>query len=142
MSRSFPALLAGGLLLLSALAGCNGSSTDPVDAPLFFTGEVSFGGGSTHNFVVVSEGLLRFEMIRLQRKVAEGEPPAEGGLSIGLGVGRPANDACSTRYSVLIQEGGVAVLSLPDGDFCVRIFDSGTLFLDQVAEYELSVSPG
>lgn len=142
MTRSLPALLACALLLSSAVAGCNGSSTDPIDAPLFFAGEVAFMGSSKHDFAVASEGLLRFEMIRLQRKVAEGEPPAETGLSMGLGVGRPANDECISRYSVLIQEGGVAVLSLAEGNFCFRVFDTGTLFVDQVAEYQMSVSPG
>jgi hypothetical protein len=42
---------------------------------------------------------------------------------------------------VLVREGDVAVLSLSGADFCVRVFDSGTLFLDQAVEYRVSVSP-
>lgn len=141
MTRLFPVPVVLALTVFLALAGCTSSSTEPIAMPLFFEGEVISLGSSIHNFTVVSEGLLRFEVIRLQEKVAEGEPPSERELSIGLGVGRPANGACATRYSVLVREGDVAVLSLAGAEFCVRMFDSGTLLLDQVAEYELSVSP-
>lgn len=141
MRRFSPILSASSLMACLVLAGCNSSSTEPIAAPLFFEGQVAFMGSSVHNFTVVSEGLLRFEMIRLQEVVAEGEEPSGLDVAIGLGIGRPANGACATRYSVLVREGDVAVLSLAGAEFCVRVFDSGTLFPDQAVEYRVSVSP-
>lgn len=142
MARSLPALGALGFLALSTLLGCNSSSTDPIDAPLFFEGEVVAGGGQAHNFTVQNDGTLRIEMIRLQEKVEEGAMPLGLDLRIGLGVGRPSGGECLTRYSVLIEEGGLVVLGLPGADFCLRVFDSGTLLQGVTVEYTLSVRAG
>ena len=63
-------------------------------------------------------------------------------LAVGLGLGRPVGELCSTRYSVLAREGDLAVFGLPGADFCVQVFDSGTLFGEVVVEYTVSVSAG
>lgn len=139
MRRQLAALL---LVALGAVAGCDGSSTDPIEAPLFFEGELVFLGSQFHNFTVVSTGTIRIEMVRLQEKVAEGAEPLGLDLSVGLGLGRPAEGQCATRYSVRAGEGDLVVLGLTGAEFCVLVFDTGTLLPDQVAEYTVSVSAG
>lgn len=130
------------LVALVVLTGCDGSSTDPIEAPLFFEGELAFLGSEFHNFTVVSTGTIRIEVVRLQEKVPEGAEPQGLGLSIGLGLGRPAEGRCATRYSVLASEGDLVVLGLTGAEFCILVFDTGSLLPDQIAEYTVSVSAG
>lgn len=141
MSRLRWMFVALALATLGLGVGC-GSSTDPIESPLFFSGEIGFQGSEFHNFMVVKTGTVRVEMTRLQQKVAEGEEPLGVDLTIGMGVGRPAGDQCSTRSSLPVQEGGVIVLGLSSAEYCVRVFDGGTLFDGFIAEYTVSVSPG
>lgn len=124
------------------LAGCSGSSTAPIEAPQAFQGELAFEGSEFHNFTVVSDGTLRIELTRLQEKVAEGAEPLGVPLTIGLGLGRPAGEQCSTRYSVRATEGDILVVGLTGAEFCVLVFDAGLFFPDLVAEYTVSVTAG
>jgi hypothetical protein len=138
MRNRIPALFF--LLVLAGLSGCDGSSTDPIETPLIFEGEVAFQGTEFHTFTVINSGLLRIELPRLREKVVEGMEPLGLDLTIGLGLGRPVEDECATRYSVRAREGDTLLLSLSGAEFCVSIFDPGTLLADQVAEYTISVS--
>lgn len=141
MRHPLPAVLLALLAALGLLAGC-GSSTDPIDAPIFFEGEVAFQGRNSHEFMIENDGTIRVEMVRLQEKVVEGQEPFGLDLSIGLGIGRPVADDCATRYSVRLGEGGLVLLGLTPADFCIAVFDGGTLFEGLVAEYTVSVSAG
>ncbi|MCP4202792.1 MAG: hypothetical protein GY769_12770 [bacterium] len=138
MTRPLPALL---LLALGALVGC-GSSTEPLETPLVFEGELAFQGSEFHNFTVVAEGTIRIEVVRLQQKAVEGEGPVGFDLPVGVGLGRPAEDQCQARTSDRANEGDLLVFGLPGAEFCVLVFDVGTLLPDQVVEYALSVSAG
>ncbi len=142
MKRRFPALLMLPMVALGLLVGCGGSSTEPIETPLFFEGELASGGSAFHNFTVVSTGTVRIVVVRLQEKVAEGAEPLGLNLSIGLGLGRPLADVCATRYSVQASEGALAVFGLTGAEFCVRLFDNGSLLPGQIIEYTVSVSAG
>ena len=142
MRRFFPTLFVFVLTAFGFLAGCSGSSTEPIAVPLVFEGEVAFQGSEFHNFTVVSTGTVRVELVRLQEKVADGAEPLGLSLSIGLGLGRPAADQCATRYSLQASEGELAVFGLTGAEFCVLLFDAGSLLPDQVVEYTVSVSSG
>ncbi len=140
MRRRPSKLLVIPIVALGFLAGC-GSSTDPIDAPQIFEGELTFEGTEFHTLTVLNSGLLRVEIPRLQEKVAPDAEPLGLALTVGLGVGRPAEGLCATRYSVRVTEGAVVVLSLSNDDFCLSVFDVGLLLPDLIAEYTLSVTP-
>ena len=127
--------------LALGLASCGGSSTDPIDAPQIFEGELAFMGTAFHTLTVANSGFLRVEIPRLQEKVAPDAQPLGLDLTLGLGVGRPAEDQCATRYSVRVTEGAVVVLSLSNDDFCLSLFDVGFLTPDLIVEYTVSVTP-
>lgn len=139
MKRRLSALL---FAALGVLSSCDGSSTDPIEVPLVFVGEVAFQSTEFHAFTVVSTGTIRIELVRLQEKVAEGAEPLGLDLAVGLGVGRPSGEQCSTTFSVLATEGDLVVLGLPGAEFCVSVFDNGSFLPGQVAEYTVSVSTG
>ena len=142
MRRFFPALFVLTLTAFGFMAGCSGSSTEPIEVPLVFEGEIAFQGRKFHNFTVVSTGTVRIELVRLQEKVADGAEPLGLNLSIGLGLGRPTADQCPTRYSVQASEGELAVFELSGAEFCVLLFDAGSLLPGQVVEYTVLVSSG
>lgn len=125
---------------LGFLAACDGGTTDPVASPLVFEGELAAQGSESHTFTVLSGGLLQIDVPRLQEKVGEGEEPLGLFVTVGLGVGRPLEGQCSTRYSVRANEGDRLVFSLSGAEFCISIFDIGVLLTDQVIEYTVSVS--
>ena len=141
MKQPLTVLVAVALMALGTLVGC-GSSTEPIESPLSFSGEVGFQGSQSHDFTVVSTGTIRVDMVRLQGRFIDGGAPLGLDLTIGLGIGRPSGTECATRYSVPVQQGGSVVLGLTGADFCVLVFDGGTLIEGVVAEYTVSVSPG
>ena len=142
MRRSLPGLLASILVVVGFLAGCGSSSTEPLDGPLFFVGEIAAQGSEFHTFTVVSRGIIRVQVVRLAEKVAEGTEPLGFALTVGLALGRPIDGECVARYSVRATEGTLEVFELNGAEFCLRVFDSGLLLADQVAEYTVSVSAG
>ena len=130
------------MAVVGLLSGCDVSSTAPLAEPVFFDGEIAAGGRNSHTFTLVSTGTIRIQMLKLQEKPIEGIEPSGLDLAVGLGLGRPTGDVCATRYSVLVDEGDIAVFGLEGADFCIQVFDNGTIFGDVIAEYTVSISPG
>ena len=125
----------------SALVVTACDSSGPVDDTFLLQGEVSYRGTSTHELVSMDEGIARFEIVSLQPKLLD----ITGGsaLRIGLGLGLPGEEECETTFRSSAQAGSVFSLGLEEQtEYCVLLFDPGSLPEDALVEYMVSVSPG
>jgi hypothetical protein len=131
------------VVLVLASAACSGGSPSPTmpssNAPPLapksetFSGTVSVGGNDSHSFaVVLSNGQLTVDL------TAVGPPST---ISMGVGIGQPANGVCTlfTNGFIVTQAGPTAQLSgnnVDAGTYCVMVYDAG----NQVAEVTYSVT--
>jgi hypothetical protein len=136
MNRS---LLAVASLMLSFLLGCGGSPTEIVGAPLVFEGLVIEGGSVLHSLTVTRRGGARIEVTSL---VAD--PPLADDIipSLGFALGQldAATGMCLATYSTGIQEGSQLSLGLEEREYCLRLFDNGTLAEGDTRAYSFTVT--
>jgi hypothetical protein len=137
--RQFMVRFALVLPLLTAIAGCSGTTNDipttatPVPVTDTFTGNLNINGGATHNVFLGATGTVTATLTSLGDN-----PPAKVGFSIGT-LGASGN--CS---AVIVKDdavvttvitGSVTTLS---GSLCVRIYDTGAL--TETIPYTLTVT--
>jgi hypothetical protein len=135
MSRSLVAVA----LMLPFLVGCGGSPTEVVGGPLTFDGVVVDEGSVIHTLSVTRRGGVRIEFVSL---VAD--PPVEEGTiaSLGFALGQPddASGLCLSSYSTGVREGTRLAIGLEEREYCMRLFDNGTLDVGDTRTYSFTVT--
>ena len=115
--------------------GCSGSSpTDPVQN-LVLEGDLEFQGRQSHPVTPGSDGVLRIEVVELTPLLVQVGVLFDPTFTVGVGLGRPVEDACAVTASFSLRVGGKLSFSLEDGEYCVQIFDTGTLPPDATIHY-------
>lgn len=136
MTRSLAAL---SILIVLALPGCDGSPTEIVGGPLVFEGTVIDNGSVTHIFDIRRRGGVRIEVTSL---VAD--PPLDEGStpSLGLAVGEIDADSgiCLASYSISVSQGRRLAFGLEEREYCLRMFDNGTLAADGSRIYSVRIA--
>ncbi len=113
----------------------------PVDDVFLFEGQVTYQGSQTHSLVSRDEGIARFEVLALTPRLLDVTFGAN--IVVGLGVGRPNGGECATSFRANARAGTSFSIGLEEEtEYCVRIFDPGTLPEDALIDYTVSVSPG
>lgn len=133
-----PALL---LALVAALAfsACDSSPTEITDGPLVFDGVLAEDEVLIFSFVITRSGGVRIEATSI---VAD-PPPDDGEIvSIGTGIGE-FDDAgvCIVSVSANLLEGQRMALGLSEREYCLRVFDNGTLEEDETHTFSVLVAP-
>jgi hypothetical protein len=133
MRRSLPLLA----LLLLALPGCGSTPSEVAGGPILFNGTLLKDGDVSYTFVVTKKGGARLEVTSLAA-----DPPLDGILpSIGLGLGQLGGDGnCVLTYSASAREGFRISFGLKAEEYCLRVFDNGTLDDGASRIYELRVT--
>ncbi len=133
MKRYLPLILVSAAVACSSGGGSSAPSTAPSTNPVLpptvdtFSGTVHVGGSDSNPFVVaLSNGQLTATL------TAAGPPPT---ISMGLGIGTPANGACtvSTNASYVGPAGPTPQLSgtgISAGTYCVLVYDAGNQSAD------------
>lgn len=129
----------GALALVSALLlACNDSG--PVDDVFLLEGRLEYQGSEVHSLVTMDEGIARFEILALTPRLLD--VTLGSSIAIGLGVGRPSGADCPTSFRTTARVGSVFSIGLEkEAEYCVEIFDPGTLPEDAQIDYTVSVSP-
>jgi hypothetical protein len=119
------------LVLIAACAascgdddGTGTAPSDPLLAVSVFSGTLEVGQTSSLTFNVVADGTTR---ITLGSLLTAPESPTAAIVSLGLG--RPADGACSVTTAVETGQGFKSQLSasVTPGDYCVQVADIGNL---------------
>ena len=129
-----------GLLLAAAVAfsGCDDSSTatSPSDtsstttttvasptATELFAGRVTVGGSSFYSFAVIENGTVNVTLADV------GGVTVPSTVWLGLGIGTPNGEDCSTSATVNTAAGSSVHLTgtYAPGVYCVRVWDIGNL---------------
>jgi len=120
-----PVLLVSFLLWIGAAAGCKSPAPpSPVLATETFTGTLAPQGTATHTFTV------KYVFSSTDLSVIVNSLNPLTGITIGVGFGTVSGTACSLLVSTatapigqeLFANGGASA-----GNYCVQIFDAGTL---------------
>jgi hypothetical protein len=98
------------------------TTADPV-ATEEFVGTVSIGGAAFHSFTIEQNGTVRITLASV------GGTNVPGSVWLGLGIGTPAGEDCSTTTSLNTQAGSGAQISgtYAPGIYCARVYDIGNL---------------
>jgi hypothetical protein len=88
-----------------------------------FLGTLTVGGGAFYSFTVEQNGTVRVTLV----SVSGANVPAS--VWLGLGLGTPAGEECSTTTSLNTQAGSSAQISgtYAPGIYCARVYDIGNL---------------
>ncbi|MDO8678873.1 MAG: hypothetical protein Q7R30_09965 [Acidobacteriota bacterium] len=117
------------LFAATASAGCTGveaptSATAIATSPVSITYSTSFAplGGAARLFTASRAGVVSVTL------TAAG-PPSTVALGLGVGIPRSDGGGCLLSQSVITPAGPAAQLStaVDAGDYCVKVFDGGTL---------------
>lgn len=119
------------LLVFAAMTGaaCSGvetptSATATATSPVSVTYSTTFAplGGAARLFKASQAGAVSVTL------VAAG-PPATVALGLGVGIPRVDGGGCMLAHSLITAAGPAAQIStaVDAGDYCVRVFDPGTL---------------
>ena len=124
--------------MLIAVAACNSDTptspttttttettttvADPV-ATEEFSGTVSVGGAAFYSFTVEQNGTVRLTLTTV------GGANVPSSIWLGLGLGTPSGEDCSTTTSLNTQAGSSAQISgtYAPGIYCARVYDIGNL---------------
>jgi len=122
-----------------SLTGCDTSPTEIVGSPLRFEGSLGPEGTDLHLMTVNNAGGVRVIVESL-----EAVPALEGDslVSIGFGLGEPGGtDDCFITFTAGLTITSQLSFGLSEGEYCVRLFDNGTIGEDAVRNYSLLVTP-
>lgn len=136
MNRSL-VLLA--LLVTLALPGCDSSPTEIVGGPLVFEGTIGADAEAVFIFELTSSGGVRVEATSL---IAE--PPLDEGFIASLGVGIGVSDAaggCIVTVSAGLVEGQRLAFGLSEREYCLLVFDNGSIGEDASRIFSILVEP-
>jgi hypothetical protein len=144
------ALAAAGLLAVAALvlSGCNDSSsaTSPSDTDTstptvaapgiseLFAGRVTVGGAAFYSFTVIENGTVNVSLADV------GGANVPSTVWLGLGIGTPSGEDCSTTATVNTAAGAAVHLTgtYAPGVYCVRVWDIGNLVA--VAAFNVTIA--
>jgi hypothetical protein len=140
MKRELRAPLLRTLLLVAPLAlavsGC-GDSTDPITIPTPIEVTETFGGtvgqaGLSYHVVDAKVGMVTLTMTGI------GPDPS---TTIGMSIGVLNSIACTAVMDNLDARVGSQLVGTATGatTLCVKLYDTGTLALDQTVTYEITV---
>ena len=122
-----------------ALSGCDTSPTEIADGPLVLEGSIAAEGSNLHSLRVTKAGGVRVEVDSL---VAD--PLLDGILlpSLGFGLGDP-DDAggCRLTFTTTVNENSRLSFGLSESEYCIRIFDNGSIGEDALRIYSITVRP-
>jgi hypothetical protein len=135
--------------LLTATAACSDSPTSPSSATTTtipattiaeptvtedFNGTVRVSGAAFYSYNVVENGTVR---VTLSRVSGTNIPSS---VWLGLGIGQPSGEECSTTLTVNGPSGSTAQLSgtYSPGVYCVRVWDLG--YLIAPAQFAISIA--
>ena len=88
-----------------------------------FTGAIQVGGAAFYAFTVEQNGTVRVTLASV------GGVNVPGSVWLGLGIGTPAGEDCTTTTSLNTQAGSAAQISgtYAPGIYCARVYDIGNL---------------
>jgi len=104
------------------------TSTSAVAAePIYneqFTGKVSVSGSSFYSFTVTQYGTVNITLTNVDGAMV---PPT---VTLGLGIGVPDGEGCTTSSTVNTKAGSAAQLTgvYDAGVYCAEVFDVGNLY--------------
>jgi hypothetical protein len=121
------------LLFLAAACDKNDTPTSPTDPPTTvapptineeFVGTVDVGGSRFYSFTVVENGTVNVTLTSV------GGPGVPATAWLGLGIGAPSGEDCSTTSTVNTAPGTTAQITgtYAPGIYCARVLDIGNLF--------------
>lgn len=136
MNRSLVVL---SLLVTLALPGCSSSPTEIVGGPLVFEGTLAADELAVFTVVITRSGGVRIEVTSV---VAD--PPLGEGIDPSLGVGIGELDAegnCVVTVSSRLTTGGSLAVGLSEQEYCLRVFDDGSIGEDGTRIFSILVAP-
>ena len=138
MKSWIPAVLVIGLLLAVA---CSSSSTGPEGGEQFLTGQVAYQNPDVtfHTFVMTDTSIIRVDILELVASAGELEIPETYTVSLGFGLGLPAEGACRPTYQSTVIEGSQFSFQLTPNEYCIVLVDPGTLLDPMVVDYLVSL---
>ena len=127
------------MLISLFLAACDDSG--PVQDVFLFEGEVGYQSAQVHSLITQDEGIARFQVLELTPRLLEIFPDSI--ITVGLALGRPSGDDCAATFRANAVVGSVFSIGLEkETEYCVEIFDPGTLPEDALVAYTVSVTSG
>jgi len=125
------------ILVTLVLPGCDISPTDIVGGPLTFEGSLTNGGSNLHLVVITSSGGVRIEALSITA-----DPPLAEGVtpSIGLRLGETDSEGlCIASFTTTLREGDNLAIGLEVREYCLELFDNGTIMEDSSHSYVVQV---
>jgi hypothetical protein len=132
--RALAIVLAVGLAAFGQIACDDNTATSPTDTSTtttvaspttteLFAGRVTVNGSSFYSFSVVENGTVN---VTLAEVAGSGVPST---VWLGLGIGTPSGEDCSTTSTVNTAAGSAVHLTgtFAPGVYCVRVWDIGNL---------------
>ncbi len=139
--QSASRILSAAALCLLALTGCSGDSPSSPRQVLVLEGTLETDGRSAHPISLADEGAVVVDIADLRPILIQLPVGADSvNLTVGLGLGRPDGDECDLSSSFTLAELGRVSFGLAAGDYCLEVFDSGSLPDDALIGYALSVT--
>lgn len=123
-------------------AGCGDDPvTTPGGEPLIYTGLLEQGERLEFPLILAEEGTIRIELTDATAVLVE--TGGSGGevlpFTVGVGVGQDNQGTCGITFGSSLSEGENLTVLLEDTMRCLLIFDDGTLPLDAVIRYTVTV---
>lgn len=130
-----PVIVAALILVAAFVTGCGGDDTTS-PAPTVtetFTGQLSAGGSVFHEFTLAATGDVTVTFVDLGGGL---------GVTIGSGIGAPADGTCPLQVINESVAQGAEVLAVADspGRYCVALYDNGSFVEGQTINYEIRVT--
>jgi hypothetical protein len=123
---------------LLVLASCGSSS--PVPESIFLSGNVTYQGSQTHSLLLSDSGIVEIDVISLTPQLVDITNLPILDLFLGLGIGRLSEGNCVPTTQTAVRAGDRVVYGLSDVDYCIRLFDAGSLPEDATVRYALEIS--
>jgi hypothetical protein len=123
-------------------AGCSDDDdpTSPEDV-LMLRGTVESDGTSRHDLSLGDSRVGRVTVSELRGRLIQVIPGFDPSIAVGFSLGRPnETDDCVASFSSTVAEGTVFVFGLEATDYCIQMFDTGSLPDDAIVDYLLSLT--
>ena len=134
MKSSVATVLVIGLLLA---LGCSDSTTGPEGGEQIFTGTVAYQNPDPtfHTFLMTDTSIARIDIVELAASAGELEIPEGYTVSLGFRLGFPVAGECRPTYQSSVIEGSDFSFQLTANEYCLALFDAGTLLEPIVVDY-------
>ena len=139
MKSSLATVLRMGLLLA---LGCSSSTTGPEGGEQVFTGTVAYRNPAptSHTFIMTDTSIVRIQIVQLAASAGEIEIPEGYTVSLGFRLGFPVGEECRPTYQSSVIEGSDFSFQLTANEYCLALFDAGTLLEPMVVDYVMTLS--